>query len=414
MSQLVLVYIFAHAQKMIPSLEIPNLVADTGSTYTQSIAESLANEDAQLANMFQGMELETRVAGSANRAKTWTGKRSADVFKQTVWTPDGSSLITSNEDHALRLFVAPPDLLSNKEKQPHSLYPYTRTFFSCPIVSFSVFPGFQLADYSTCFAVVSQRGMPIQITNVLSGSQSVGCYKWTDMSNEQFITPSILAFKPDSDYLFAGSQRRLALFNVHNVGSEPEYQWDMPGFGLVSHISHASKQVAVSSYSGGLALYNFDTMGEVAKTSSAPTAQGICQTIWSPNENYLHLICRGASEIPVLDVRMGLRHVATLGGWEGQTGQRLWADRTITGRGLVAGTVDGNVKTWEDIDMGIDRMFESSWKAHSSPISAVSSNPLTGVGVMATSSGERAGDDDDGPIDCSLKLWEFPKEEGSH
>jgi hypothetical protein len=74
--------------------------------------------------------------------------------------------------------------------------------------------------------------------------------------------------------------------------------------------------------------------------------------------------------------------------------------------------VDGHVNTWEDIDMGIDRLCESSWKAHSSPVSAVASNPLTGIGVVATSSGERAGEEDR-PVDCSLKLWEFPNEEES-
>lgn len=303
-------------------------------------------------------------------------------FASCVWTPDGSSLITTSSDNILRLFVAPPDLLSSPQKQ--QFLPYSRIPFPSSITASAIYPKFKLSDYSPCLVLVSTGDHPIKLYNVHS-KQSVASFPSVNPHSEVYDNPLALEFTNTDMFLAgtSGQRGKVSLFSLLRPGTSAESsgpfssafipQSVAPGFkkSLVSAIaikpntldSQTSLIAAVGFYQArsfdgkcdGVGLYDFRVNSDQGKCvmvspdsfDSMPDWQrsvsGTTKLLWnqpgnhSGSDSLLFQIPRnGVSNCIVRDARMGLQQIGSLIGSDSSsrsgvakptaTQQRLGAD----------------------------------------------------------------------------------------
>lgn len=318
-------------------------------------------------------------------------RRFRPVFKTVYWTPDGSSLISVNEDNAIRLFIVPPDLLEGDKKV---LKPYTRRFNPTPILSSAVYPGFSLQDPATCGLVVSSRNVPVKLYNALSSdSWSDASFPIFNANTESYQPAYSMDFDGSDNTLLCASDRLTALFDTSRPGDEPFMTLKSPG--KCSAVTTYNGTVAVGTFEGYTRLYD-GANGELVLSQKADN--GVMQLIPTAGD-FIYRVCRRTDHIDVLDSRMDLRKVAQLDGFRGNTNQRIHVEQGFRGE-LYAGCVDGNVVHWPNANRGVDSSAEVFFGLHKNTVSSVGLNPLD-LGVMATCSGDR----DNETIDCSLKIW---------
>ncbi|KAA8916212.1 hypothetical protein TRICI_001647 [Trichomonascus ciferrii] len=313
------------------------------------------------------------------------------MFKTLYWTPDGSSLISVNEDNAIRLFIVPPDLLEGDKK---TLMPYTRRFNPTPILSSAVYPGFSLQDPATCGLVISTRNVPVKLYNALSSdSWSDASFPIFNANTESYQPAYAMAFDSSDNTLVCGSDRLTALFDTNRPGDDAYMALKMPG--KCSAVTTYNSMVAVGTFEGYTRLYD-GASGELVLSQKAD--KGVMQLIMTGGD-LVYRVNRRSDHIDVLDSRMGLRKVAQLDGFQGNTNQRIHVEHGFRGE-LYTGGIDGNVVYWPNANQGVDASSKLLFSPHSNTVSSVALNPLD-LGVMGTCSGDR---DNQAP-DYSLKIW---------
>lgn len=313
------------------------------------------------------------------------------VFKSAYWTPDGSSLISVNEDNAIRLFIVPPDLLEGGKKM---LKPYTRRFNPTPILSSSVYPGFSLSDPATCGLVISSRNVPVKLYNALSSdSWSDASFPIFNANTESYQPAYAMAFDESANTLMCGSDRLTALFDTSRPGDDAYMTLKAPG--KCSAVTTYNGMIAVGTFEGYTRLYD-GANGELILSQKAEN--GVMQLITTDGD-LIYRVNRRSDHIDVLDCRMDLGKVAQLDGFQGDTNQRIHVEHGFRGE-LYAGGIDGNVVYWPNANHGVDSTAQLLFSPHKNTVSSVSLNPLD-LGVMATCSGDR----DNQTFDFSLKIW---------
>lgn len=326
------------------------------------------------------------------------GSHNGNIFKTAYWTGDGSSIVTVNEDHAIRLFIVPPDLIDNTEV--NLLKPYTRRFNPSPILSSGAYPNFSLQDPATCGVIISSRDTPVKLYNALSSStQAEASFPIFNFNTESYLPAYSMEFS-DSNTLLCGSDKLAAVFDLNRPGEQPFMSLKQPG--KCSTITTTSDGlIAVGTFEGSCRLYD-GRSAELVSEKKQNSGKAIMQLI-STDRNLLLQVNRRSTEIKVSDYRMDLDTIAHLTGLRGNTNQRIQVSRGFNDR-LYAGGTDGKIVHWKDIMLGFDREAEEVLAAHENTVSSVSWNPLN-MGIMATSSGERLSSDSEKTIDCSLKIW---------
>lgn len=349
------------------------LLADTGDIYNR--------EEYRRLELTDGYPLQNDI----------DRKRFRPVFKNVYWTPDGSSLISVNEDNAIRLFIVPPDLLEGDKKV---LKPYTRRFNPTPVLSSAVYPGFSLQDPATCGLVISSRNVPVKLYNALSSdSWSDASFPIFNANTESYQPAYAMAFDGADNTLMCASDRLTALFDTSRPGDEPFMDLKSPG--KCSAVATYNGMVAVGTFEGLTRVYD-GTTGELVLSQKADN--GVMQLIMTEG-HFIYRVGRRTGHIDVLDCRMDLRTVAQLKGFQGNTNQRISVEQGFRGE-LYSGGIDGNVVQWPNANRGVDSSAELLFSPHKNTVSSVTLNPLD-LGVMATCSGDR----DNKTIDYSLKIW---------
>ncbi|ODQ65386.1 hypothetical protein NADFUDRAFT_51979 [Nadsonia fulvescens var. elongata DSM 6958] len=380
-----------------------------------------------------------------------TQGRDVGLFKRAQWTRDGSSIVTISEDNGIRLFIAPSDLLEFRDNKPHEIYPYSRVYpgngLVSSVVSSSIYPQFELESYYSCLSLTAQRNEPIKLINLLSGD-TVGTYPLVD-HREQFLAPNEMVFADDGQTFTCGTMSKVSIFDTSRIGHEPilsfptipSRHYKRQGLGdsnryhrgLVSSLNYqpssGSQTLLAATYDGNACLYDLKSpfpSNIISEVIKSPVGTGITQTVWSNNERYVYLICRNCSEVPILDLRMGMAVCGFLTGSSIRNSQRIYADYSSKyGLAIGGAETDGYIYHWPDAELGISNTAQKLIKAHSfgSTISSVAFNRLEGVDLMVTASGcrtdsltdtESSDEDEDecdnyintkNPAECSLKIW---------
>jgi WD40 repeat protein len=356
-----------------------------------------------------------------------------NFFKEAQFSPDGTTIVTHNDDGCLRTFVLPQDLL-DASKHPHHLAPYSTLQSPTNVQSYALYPGFSLQDLSTTLVLSAPVDQPLRLTNAMDPSFTHATYPYIHSKTEAYISPNSLTFHPDGNHFVAGSHGAIAIFDTARTGEGP----------IAMHITKPKdpKMAATSMRDGSLIMsVDISSDGVLAAGSSNRTVgifsssgHGSCQTAfsvapacgdtdastysgtgitslaWTPESTYLLVGERQSDGIHVYDVRNKLRRVAWLAGRKALTPQRLGFSTVPTQSGLEvwAGGVDGVVRMWHNPGQleGVQQPNAELEGMHDDPVTSTVWHP--GVAVMASCSGQRWFHDEDESTalhDNSLKVW---------
>ncbi|KAI9052909.1 hypothetical protein LZ554_003181 [Drepanopeziza brunnea f. sp. 'monogermtubi'] len=404
----------------------PRLVASTGNTYSCSIADCRIRESERRDDhgVTTGEGLDPGVdSREETLAKKALGIRTEDdvevnYFKSAQWTPDGTTLLTSSADNAIRTFILPPDLLTDTSPPP--LTPYTTHPLPTPINRLTPYPYFALSDPSTTLYLSTPSSLPIRLLNALSPlTTPLATYNLISPTTEAYYTPSSLLWSTQNSFL-AGTDCLIACFDVSRSGEGPttrmptipskRHKMKGGGIGMRGIVSALSQQpspenadagmLAAGTWTRWVGLYDVGGMGgtvatwgiqEAADGEAGIGGTGVSETGWSACGRYLFVVERKSRGVLVYDVRVTGRLVSWLVGREAETNQRLGVGLFEGEKGteVWAGGTDGVVRVWEGVGMtegAVERSWE--WKAHDDPVSSTAVHS-SGT-VVATCSGQRS------------------------
>ncbi|RDL39823.1 Uncharacterized protein BP5553_04163 [Venustampulla echinocandica] len=394
---------------MEPDRKLPKLVASTGSTYNCTVAESRVREGKLLNSESQDREASIGI---------FDDDLEVNYFKSAQWTPDGTSLLTSNADNTVRTFIVPPDLLDNPAC-PISLTPYTVHTYPTPINCLTPYPYFALSDPATTLYLSTQTDLPIRLANALSPSPSpTATYPLVSPTTEAYYAPSSLLWSAGGTSFLAGTDCLIALFDVSRSGEGPmtrlptipskRHKMKGGGVGMRGIVSALSLQpsaagedsiLAAGTWTRWVGLYDAAGMGgtvatwsvaEAADTHAGIGGLGVTQTLWSACGRYLYVVERKSRGVLVYDVRGAKKMLAWLEGRMAETNQRLGVDcfESEGGTEVWAAGTDGIVRVWEGVgktEGAVGRDWE--WKAHDDPVTSTAVHS-SGT-VVATCSGQK-------------------------
>lgn len=356
-----------------------------------------------------------------------------NFFKEAQFSPDGTTIVTHNDDGCLRTFVLPPDLLE-ESRDPHHLAPYSVLQSPTNVQSYALYPGFSLQDLSSTLVLSAPVDQPLRLTNAMDSSFTHATYPYIHTKTEAYISPFSLVFHPDGSHFVAGSRGAIAIFDSSRTSEGP----------IAKHITKPRdpKMAATSMRDGGLMMsLDISSTGLLAAGSSERTVgifsssgHGSCQTAfsvapprgdpeastyrgtgitslsWTPDGTYLLVGERQSDGIHVYDVRNRLKRLAWLAGRDALTTQRLGFSTVPTQSGLEvwAGGVDGVVRMWRNPGQleGVQQPNGELKGMHDDSVTSAVWHP--GGAVMATCSGQRRFDDEDDsttPPENTLKIW---------
>ncbi|SMY27673.1 unnamed protein product [Zymoseptoria tritici ST99CH_1A5] len=348
-----------------------------------------------------------------------------ELITKAQFTPDGTAIIAQHNDHHLKTFVLPTDLLE-EEQQPHQLTAYATHKSATEIQDFAIFPGFDLSDISTTYALCGDNDQPISLRNVCDWTYSQAKYPLVNDRTEAHYSPRTLHFINSGSHFLVGTHNSLAVFDVTRYNAGPVSLLQLKprkgtynGMPLTrkAYVSALATSVdgvlALGTTEREIALYDHSGMGERTATFNMDPYRGTGVSFlkWSPCGKYLLVAERRSDEIHVFDIRGTRRQLSTLVGRAGNTNQRLGLDIVHT-RGesyeLWAGGMDGVVRMWHNPGSKEGECPPSEdLKAHQAPVTSTIWHPFTSI--LATSAGSRYNTYDDeqdppGGTDNSLRV----------
>jgi len=358
--------------------------------------------------------LETTTKAEPTPLRPSPRKHGSNFFREAHFSGDGTTIVTHNEDHSLKTFVLPPNLLDESE-HAHPLQPYS-TYASPSVVrSYTIYPHYNLQDLSTTLILCASADVPISLRNALQFDTVHASYQSINASTEQYASTTALTFTRDGRHFIAGSHNRLDVFDCSTDGSGPVLTHRTAAGkkasglfnplgasrkGLVSALSISGDGVLASgTMLRNVALYANEGSGECLTTFSLATSpnrsdpangSGITHLKWSPCGTYLLIAERQSEGVHVYDVRNMLRGVSRLSGRKANTTQRLGIDVVPTAGGyeVWGGGTDGCVRMWSNPGQK-EGMHAPDAEAqmHREPVSSAVWHP--GGAVLATCSGQR-------------------------
>lgn len=295
--------------------------------------------------------------------KTSKPTLSSNIFRQALFSPDGTSIITQNEDNCLRTFVLPPDLLE-EAAEPRCLIPHATWEFGSNIQSYALYPGFNLQNPATTLVLTGSAYVPITLRNALQYGTVHATYPLVSSTTEEHLPARSLAFTRTGEHFVVGSVNTLAAFDCTRTGEGPHKSTRLrpgknaPRTGLNgltrnSFVSAMSINwdgvLALGTMQREIALYDHDGIGSWSSTFSVNgQGNGVTDVKWSPDGTYLLVAERQSDIVQVFDIRNTQQKVADLCRRTARTTQPLHMSiiQTASGYEVWAGGSDGQVRMW--------------------------------------------------------------------
>ncbi|KAL8796188.1 MAG: hypothetical protein Q9195_001521 [Heterodermia aff. obscurata] len=361
----------------------------------------------------------------------------SNYFKSAQWSPDGTTIVTSSADNALRSFILPTDLFTSST--PHALEPYTTHSAPDPTFATAFYPLFSLQNPASTLFLASLRSLPIRLYSPFALSK-IASYPLVSPTTEAFIAPHSLLFSTENpNHFFAGSESCVSSFDIQRDGEGPVSRMhtttsrrSSTGTGIKGIVSalgmSADGVLAAGTFTRSVGLYDdhgnggtvavFPLQSDHDRESAEEgvgRGAGITQLLWSECSRYLCVVERGSDGVGVWDIRGAGRRLAWLRGRKACTPQRLSAE--VVGHEVWAGGTDGCVRVWEGLGTG-EGIVDSVWqfRAHDDAVCATTFHASGSVLATASgqhhfqhrrrhSTGEESDEDEKETYDNSLKLW---------
>ncbi|KAI1006942.1 hypothetical protein K3495_g1273 [Podosphaera aphanis] len=385
------------------TVESPGLVASTRDYYSCSIAES-RNREKDIQNAISSIPTSRKREDEAE----------SNYFKSTQWSPDGTTLITSSADNAIRTIIVPPTILSSPTLT--DLKPYTSHQYPSSVNTIQAHPDFSLSEPASALYLSAPSSLPIRLLNAFAATSTpLGSYPLTSLTTEAYLTPASIVFPSISSFL-TGTDSLIALFDLSRNGEGPvtrlptipskRHRMKGGGVGIrgiisalaVSQEEHST--LAAGTWTRWIGLYDSGGLGGTVATWSVAEAAdkitgiggcGVSQVMWSACGRYLCVAERMSDGVLVFDVRVTGKLLAWLEGRKARTNQRLALDVFTSDSGIEvwAGGMDGVVRVWEGVGKSEGPLSKSwEWLAHNDPVTSTVVH--TSGTVVATCSGQRS------------------------
>ncbi|TMW66661.1 hypothetical protein Poli38472_013973 [Pythium oligandrum] len=301
-------------------------------------------------------------------------------------SPDGLCMLTSSEDHILRIFELPSE--ENADVEQLSILQAKE---GGAVYDYAWYPYMTSQDPATCIFISTSRDHPIHMWDAYTG-QLRATYRAFDHLDEITAAFSV-AFNATGDKIFAGYDRMIRFFDItqpsRDFVSRPLCKTRKSRDGQRGIISTLhfnpdhSKIYAAGSYNGTTCIYTEDT-GEELLCLRDHDGHGITQVQFSPDGRYLFTGARRDGSIHCWDIRQSVQVVQSFTR-QAETNQRVEFDLHCTGRYLATGSRDGrallyDVSTGELVDENI-RMPDA--------VNGVSFFPDATRGRVAVTTGQR-------------------------
>ncbi|XP_014670478.1 PREDICTED: telomerase Cajal body protein 1-like [Priapulus caudatus] len=363
----------------------------------------------------------------------FSSTKTNNYLKGCKWAPDGSCILTNSEDHVLRLFNLPEQLMmgsppSEDIPEMHSALFVKETDL---VYDYCWYPMMHSMDPASCCFATSCRDNPIHMWDAFSGG--LRCtYRAYDHVDE--IAPAYsLAFTLDGSHLYSGFNKMVRCFDVTRPGRDcekiPTHSKKTPGQpGIISCLamSPLGGVFAAGSYSKTVALYSLD--GRSLISCVQRHLGGVTHMVFSPDGNRLYSGGRNDPEILCWDVRSPEQVLFSVQR-KVRTNQRFYFDLDASGRYLVSGCQQ-TACVWDTHQVSPllyrarseGEMLSPTvvFKAHGDSVNGISIHPS--LPLLASASGQRlfpsparawtsdssedTDDTDDGiTADNSLRLW---------
>ncbi|EME78497.1 uncharacterized protein MYCFIDRAFT_36833 [Pseudocercospora fijiensis CIRAD86] len=291
--------------------------------------------------------------------------RPQSAFRQALFSPDGTSVITRSQDNCLRTFVLPTDLLEESDG-PKQLRPYASWQSGSNIQNHALYPGFDLQNAATTLVLTGSAHVPITLRNALHYDTIHGSYPLVKSQTEAHLPPRSLLFTRTGEHFVAGSENALAVFDCSRAGEAPtkftrltpakkSHRGGLHGLARKAFVSAMSIScdgiLALGTTQREVALYDHDALGAWASTFSVEGfGNGISDLKWSPDGTYLLVGERQSDRIQVFDIRNTQQKLVNLVGRHADTPQPLYMDviHTASGYEVWTGGTDGQVRVWSN------------------------------------------------------------------
>ncbi|CAA9958319.1 hypothetical protein PTMSG1_01881 [Pyrenophora teres f. maculata] len=335
-------------------------------------------------------------------------------IQEAQLSPDGSCIFTSDYDRNFSVYPISNNVLSGDDTR--NLEPYTSLKAPNPIWAFAVNPLFNLQDPTSTTVLLSRRDLYITLHNALwdtstpansdtqpsstapvNISTPLASYKLVNNLTEAVTAPLSLSFSSESTHFFAGTQDKIAIFDIqerdapiHTIATIPAKRNKLKGGGrgFKGYISALSLSpptisstdglIAAGSWTRYVGIYDpvsgaevthFPLPGNIASSSSLGKmprnknldhvmGMGVSSLKWSPCGRYLYVAERSSDVLLIYDVRNFSYSLAHCAGRKALTKQKLGFDIWNAGQSpydiegtsheIWAGGTDGRIRVWRD------------------------------------------------------------------
>ncbi|CAI5708034.1 unnamed protein product [Peronospora effusa] len=261
-------------------------------------------------------------------------------------SPDGLCLLTSSDDHILRLFELSHD-------KSHSSTSLLQAKEGGTVYDYEWYPFMSSSDPNSCVFVSTSQDQPVHLWDAYTGELRASYRAFDHM--DELASAQSLAFNSTGTKLFAGFDRIIRFFDL----SQPSRDFRARPLsktrrsrkgqrGLISTLHFNpdhSKIYAAGSYGGTTCVYTEDE-GEELLTLRDHDGRGITQVRFSPCGRFLFTAARHDARIHCWDIRATNEILHTFNR-VADTNQRIEFDLHCGGRYLVTGSRHGRVMLYD-------------------------------------------------------------------
>ncbi|KAK3816080.1 MAG: WD40-repeat-containing domain protein, partial [Benniella sp.] len=297
-----------------------------------------------------------------------TNGRENNFFKAVKWSPDGTCLLSSSNDHYLRIFALPDATATSPEET--ALTSGLLIKEGEVIYDMCWYPAMNSQDPGSCCVLSSSRDHPVHLWDAYTGE--LRCSYTVVDHCEVNQAPTALCFNLDGSKIYCGYNNMVEIFDTTRPGRDSLKRPTVPTRksrqgqkGVISCLTFNpdhSDLYAAGSYLKTIGLYDARTDGllMLLRDKGKKSQQrhnnnsnrhsdmgGVTQVQFSPDGQYLYSASRMDPWIRCWDIRDTAKVLYRMERPGALTNQRINFDISYDGKWLTTGDMNGDISFFD-------------------------------------------------------------------